>query len=66
MNYQMIQEYFNKIRATIEAINLEVLKTNIDPKDALAKIKSARDDMTHLYNLLKVEEDIAKHRVENI
>ena len=64
MNNQLIQEFVNKIRATVEAINLEVLKTNIDPKDALAKIKSAWADMTHLYNLLKIEEDLSKNRVE--
>ena len=66
MNHQLIQEFVNKIRATVEAINLEVLKTNIDPKDALAKIKSARADMTHLYNLLNIEEDLSKDKVENI
>ena len=66
MNNQLIQDFVNKIRATVEAINLEVLKTNIDPRDALAKVKQARADMTHLYNLLKIEEDIAKETVENI
>ena len=65
MNNQLIQDFLNKILATVEAINLEVLKSIIDPKDALAKIKSARADMTHLYNLLKIEEDIAKERVED-
>ena len=48
----------------MEALSLEVLKTNIDTKDALAKVKQARADMTHLYNLLKIEEDIAKDRAE--
>ena len=66
MNHQLIQEFVNKIRATVEAINLEVLKTNIDPKDALAKAKQARADLTNLYNLLKIEEDIAKDRVGNV
>ena len=66
MNNQLIQEFLNKIRATVEAINLEVLKTIVDPKDALAKVKQARADLTHLYNLLKIEEDIAKERVENL
>ena len=66
MNNHLIQEFLNKIRATVEALSLEVLKTNIDPKEALAKVKSARADLTHLYNLLKIEEDIAKERVENL
>ena len=51
MNNQLIQKFYNKIRATVEAINMEVLKSTIDPKEALAKIKSARAHMTHLYNL---------------
>ena len=64
MNHQLIQEFVNKIRAAVEAINLEVLKTNIDPKDALAKVKQAKADLTHLYNLLKIEEDLSKDRAE--
>ena len=40
MNHQLIQEFVNKIRATVEAINLEVTKLSIDPKKTLAKIKS--------------------------
>ena len=66
MNNQLIQDFVNKIRALVESLSLEVLKTNIDTKDALAKIKSVRADMTHLYNLLKIEEDIAKDKVENL
>ena len=66
INNNLINDFVNQIRATVEALSLEVLKTNIDPKDALAKVKSARADMTHLYNLLKFEEDIAKERVENL
>ena len=66
MSNQLILEFVNKIRATVKAINLEVLKTNVDPKDALAKIKLARADMTHLYNLLKIEEDLSKDSAENI
>ena len=48
MNNQLIQEFLNKIRATVEALSLEVLKTNIDPKEALTKVKSARKDLTNL------------------
>ena len=48
MNNQLIQEFVNKIRARVESLSLEVLKTNIDTKDALAKVKQARTDMTHL------------------
>ena len=65
MNPQLIQDCVNKIRATVESLSLEVLKTNIDAKDALAKVKIARVDMTHLYNLQKIEEDLSKDRTEN-
>ena len=65
MNNNLINDFVNKIRATVEALSLEVLKSTIDPKDALAKVKSARADLTHLYNLLKINEDIAKDRAED-
>ena len=64
MNHQLIQEFVNKIRATVKSLNLEILKTNIDAKDALAKFKSSRADMTNLYNLLKIEADLSKDRAE--
>ena len=66
MNNNLINDFVNKIKGTVESLSLEVLKTNIDPRDALAKVKCARADLTHLYNLLKIEEDIAKERVENL
>ena len=64
MNEQLIQDFINKIWATVEALSLEVLKSTINPKDALAKVKSARADMTHLCNLLKSDEDLSKDRAE--
>ena len=65
MHNQLIQECVIKSRATVEALSLEVLKSTIYPKDALGKVKQARADMTHLYNLLKIEEDLSRQRTED-
>ena len=46
----------------MEKLNLEVLKSTIETKDALAKVKQERSDIIHQNNLLKIEEDLLNQK----
>ena len=56
MNNILIKDFLNKIRPAVEEISLEINKPQIDSKECLQKIKQIRSDITHLNNLLKIEE----------
>ena len=58
MNNIIFQEFIQKIRANSEELVNELSKQPLDPKDALLKIKTLRDNMLHLTNYVKIEEHL--------
>ena len=48
----------------MEKLSVEVMKTNIDTKNALDKVNMVRRDITHIYNIHKIEEDLSIQRME--
>ena len=65
MNNNLIQDFISKIRQNIESLSLELNKTPIDTKETLNKIKQTKNDLTHVYNLLKIEENIQETNASN-
>ena len=65
MNNNLIQDFISKIRQNIESLSLEINKTPIDTKETLNKIKQTKNDLTHLYNLIKIEENIQENNASN-
>jgi phosphoglycerate-specific signal transduction histidine kinase len=65
MNNNLIQDFISKIRQNIESLSLEINKTPIDTKETLNKIKQTKNDLTHVYNLLKIEENIQETNASN-
>jgi len=55
-NHLLIKDFTNKLRPSVETLTLEINKPQIDVKECLQKIKQIRSDITHLNNLLKIEE----------
>ena len=60
MNQQLIQSFMNKIKQ--ESINLEreITGSTVNTKDAIVKIKEMENNLTDLYNLLRIEESSNK------
>ena len=65
MNNNLIQDFISKIRQNIESLSLEINKTPIDTKEAFQKIRQTKSDLTHVYNLLKIEENIQENNALN-
>jgi phosphoglycerate-specific signal transduction histidine kinase len=65
MNNNLIQDFISKIRQNIESLSLEINKTPIDTKETLNKTKQTKNDLTHVYNLLKIEENIQETNASN-
>ena len=57
MNNQQ-HDFLNKIRNTTDSLALLVSNNETDTKEAIEKIKEMRSCLTHLYNILKVEESL--------
>ena len=55
-NHILIKEFSNKLRPAVEVLSLEINKPQIDTKECIARVKQIRNDITHLNNLLKIEE----------
>ena len=55
-NHLLIKDFTNKLRPSIETLTLEINKPQIDVKECIGRIKQIRNDITHLNNLLKIEE----------
>ena len=53
MNQQLTQDFMHKIK---------VIAPKIDTKEAIEKIKLIRTNLTHLHNILKIEETLEKER----
>ena len=62
MNHLLIQEFSSKLRPNVEMLTLEIGKQKIDTKECLEKIKQIRSDLTHLSNLLKIEDVLQKEK----
>ena len=58
MNNQLLNDFIKKIRQNIDSLYLEINKTPIDTKETTQKIRQTKNDLTHMYNLLKIEESI--------
>ena len=55
-NHLLIKDFTNKLRPSVETLTLEINKPQIDTKECIARVKQIRNDITHLNNLLKIEE----------
>ena len=55
-NHLLIKDFSNKLRPAVEVLSLVINKPQIDTKECLQKLKQIRSDITHLNNLLKIEE----------
>ena len=58
MNNQLINDFVTRIRVNVESLSLEVSRNKIDTKDTFDKIKQMKTDLTHVYNLIKIEENL--------
>ena len=65
MNTQLLNDFVTRIRVNVESLSLEISRNNIDTKETFNKIKQTKNDLTHLYNLIKIEENIQETHVSN-
>ena len=65
MNTQLLNDFVRRIRVNVESLSLEISRNNIDTKETFNKIKQTKNDLTHLYNLIKIEENIQESQVLN-
>ena len=65
MNNQLLNDFVTRIRVNVETLSLEVSRNTIDTKESLNKIKQTKNDLTHLYNLIKIEENIQQTNASN-
>ena len=61
MNNQLLNDFVTRIRVNVECLSLEISRNTIDTKESLNKIKQTKNDLTHLYNLIKIEENIQEN-----
>ena len=60
MNNNIIHDYNQRLKMSFECLSLNLSKSPMDTAECLEKIKLIRKDITHLYNLIKIQEDIKK------
>ena len=65
MNNQLLNDCITRIRVNVESLSLEISRNNIDTKEAFQKIRQTKSDLTHMYNLLKIEESIQETQASN-
>ena len=65
MNNQLLNDFVTRIRVNVEMLSLEVSRNSIDTKETFNKIKQTKNDLTHLYNLIKIEENIQQTQASN-
>jgi hypothetical protein len=65
MNNQLLNDFATRIRVNVESLSLEVSKNRIDTKETLDKIKQMKTDLTHVYNLVKIEQNIQETNTSN-
>ena len=65
MNNQLLNDLVTRIKVNVESLSLEISRNNIDTKEAFQKIRQTKSDLTHMYNLLKIEESIQETQASN-
>ena len=65
MNNQLLNDFVTRIRVNVESLSLEISRNNIDTKEAFQKIRQTKSDLTHMYNLLKIEESTQETQASN-
>ena len=65
MNNQLLNDFVSRIRVNVESLSLEVSRNSIDTKETFQTIKQMKNDLTHLYNLIKIEENIQENNASN-
>ena len=65
MNNQLLNDFVTRIRVNVESLSLEVSRNTIDTKETFDKIKQTKNDLTDLYNLIKIEENIQQTNASN-
>ena len=65
MNNQLLNDFVTRIRVNVETLSLEVSRNTIDTKETFEKIKQMKTDLTHVYNLVKIEENIQQTNASN-
>ena len=58
MNIQVIQTLINKVKQEANELDREVTGAKVHTKEAITRIKEIRTTLTHLHNLLKLEESL--------
>lgn len=58
----LASDFITKTKQNIESLSIELSKNKIDTKEALEKVKQIRSNVTHIHNLLKLEESLEKER----
>ena len=61
MNNQLLNDFVTRIRVNVESLSLEVSRNTVDTKETFQTIKQMKNDLTHLYNLIKIEENIQEN-----
>ena len=65
MNNQLLNDFVTRIRVNVETLSLEVSRNSIDTKETFNTIRQTKNDLTHLYNLIKIEENIQQTHASN-
>ena len=61
MNHQLLQSFMNKIKQESIELEREVTSSTVNTKEAMTKIKDIRNNLSHLFNLLKIEESLEQN-----
>ena len=56
----MIIDFNQKLKSNFDTLSLELTKLSNDVSSSSEKIKKLRKDISHIYNLLKIEEEVQK------
>ena len=65
MNNQLLNDFVTRIRVNVKTLSLEVSRNTIDTKKTFNTIKQTKNDLTHLYNPIKIEENIQQTKASN-
>ena len=58
MNIQLIQSFVNEMKNELIEVDREITGSTVHIPEALMKIKKLKTNLVHLYNLLKIEENL--------
>ena len=61
MSSNLITDFNPELIINFDRLSLELTKSSIDASNSLEIIKTLRKDISHIYNLLKKEEEIQKN-----